>query len=620
MKNLHLLLLRVGFSAACGLGMFSPNAMAQPLANARLEIQLLADGAIGIGVDGGTLAGLRLERSENLIDWETVHTGLEGAGPFLHMEEAAGAGNRQFYRLVQDAGSLAVTPVIDEARAVSKSIGFLGGTLVVESADELIYTLTIPQGAVLSPVDMRMAPLSSIQGLPFSGGLLGGVEIEPDGLHLFDSALLTIEGASIEPLDDGFRIAGFGYYGEGTEFHLYPLNASEEKIVLSLIHFSGYGVGTATEEDLERQRTQHPPGSRQARDNQERPEDVERIIDWLIEFWLSRVQPLLEQATTDESVINLAFSQFLWWLNAVRDANLETIFRNAEPSPVQQSYALLAFAVQNAIEKAHETCLSENDPHQTVIMFRWLLWAFQEPEIVQWLDVGDLEEKARSCATFELTFASMIELTDRGAIWSRAELEATVLIEPVSLADIVHGRATGALFWYGTDTLHYRSFVDAFGDTACEKLVGTVDSVMRVEDFYLNLNMPFQVQPSDDDLMPPLVPLHELSLRINPGVPAELWDVAERLEHCGGGPFIRYDEYWWNETFFALHAFEHAEADKMEVIKDEPSIDFWLLIDEWTFPNDPQNPALIARKVYEHQDPELLRHKESTLLELRHTP
>jgi hypothetical protein len=36
----------------------------------------------------------------------------------------------------------------------------------------------------------------------------------------------------------------------------------------------------------------------------------------------------------------------------------------------------------------------------------------------------------------------------------------------------------------------------------------------------------------------------ELSLRINPGTPAELWDAAEEFEHCGGGPFVQYDEYW----------------------------------------------------------------------------
>ena len=89
-----------------------------------------------------------------------------------------------------------VAPRLDDANAATERIGREGGTVSATGADGATYTLAIPAGALISDEDITLTPVGAVDGLPFSGGLAGAVQLAPDGLRLFEPATL-IGGAGI---------------------------------------------------------------------------------------------------------------------------------------------------------------------------------------------------------------------------------------------------------------------------------------------------------------------------------------------------------------------------------------------------------------------------------------
>ncbi len=72
-------------------------------------------------------------------------------------------------------------------------VGPAGGTLSAETPDGSVhYQLDVPEGALPYEVEMDLVPLQEVKGLPFSGGLLAGVDIQPNGLSFSLPATLSI--------------------------------------------------------------------------------------------------------------------------------------------------------------------------------------------------------------------------------------------------------------------------------------------------------------------------------------------------------------------------------------------------------------------------------------------
>jgi hypothetical protein len=125
-----------------------------------------------------------------------------------------------------------VRVTLDGQRKATGSIGRHGGTLTAAAADTQI----------------AMVPVSSIAGLPFSGGLGGAVQFEPDGLELFKPALFTIEPARRIPPE---RQIGFAYFGQGQDLYAVPSKTtSSGGMQLYLSHFSGGGGANGLAKDL----------------------------------------------------------------------------------------------------------------------------------------------------------------------------------------------------------------------------------------------------------------------------------------------------------------------------------------------------------------------------------
>ena len=65
--------------------------------------------------------------------------------------------------------------VADNKLASTAVIGSAGGVVTAKGADGTVFTLTFPKGAVGGSEMITLTPVSSADGLPFSGGLAGAV-------------------------------------------------------------------------------------------------------------------------------------------------------------------------------------------------------------------------------------------------------------------------------------------------------------------------------------------------------------------------------------------------------------------------------------------------------------
>lgn len=140
---------------------------------------------------------------------------------------------------------LDVTVTLDEARTASQPFSLEGGSMSVTAEDGVVYTLTIPEDALLEATDIIMTPIHGIEGPPVTGGRLLGVELKPHGLRLYDFATLTIN----PPGGGSAQAIAFSAQEGGKEFHLYPLELTTDRISMKLIHFSEYGAYIRGEND-----------------------------------------------------------------------------------------------------------------------------------------------------------------------------------------------------------------------------------------------------------------------------------------------------------------------------------------------------------------------------------
>ncbi|MEO7665330.1 MAG: hypothetical protein ABIV26_09405, partial [Candidatus Limnocylindrales bacterium] len=118
-----------------------------------------------------------------------------------------------------------------------------GGTIKATGADGTTYVLEIPKGALRFDIPIRMTPLAAVEGMPFGGSPLA-VQLSPNGLRLVNEAKLTITPKAAIPVEQQI---GFSYLGDGADVIVETLAIDAREIVLSVPHFSGYGVAPGSE-------------------------------------------------------------------------------------------------------------------------------------------------------------------------------------------------------------------------------------------------------------------------------------------------------------------------------------------------------------------------------------
>ena len=114
-----------------------------------------------------------------------------------------------------------------------------GGTLQATGSNGVVYTLTVPPGALAADTNVGLYPVASIESLVGNGGLIGGVQFTPDGTTLDFPATLSVE---VPANIDLTHVAGFAYSGDAADPELRPAIVAGRTITIKVRHFSGIGA------------------------------------------------------------------------------------------------------------------------------------------------------------------------------------------------------------------------------------------------------------------------------------------------------------------------------------------------------------------------------------------
>jgi hypothetical protein len=268
---------------------------------------------------------------------------------------------------------IAVTPNLDTANMVTQmAYASVGATLTTTGTDGTVFTLTIPAHALLSDELITMTPLSSLSGIPLTGGLVAAVQLEPDDLLLLQPATLTIQPTVSVPIQN--QVA-FGYRAGGQDFSLSSLG-NTTTMTLGLTHFSGHGVGTGSPfltispvqaqaklesliaPLLQQQRTCVLAGT--GCDPQ-----FDSKLDGLEQMYFDQVVvPLMQQALTDYTVASSSIGTALSWLRQVVIANPADGLK--EPFLTDQDYIMQTIPkiLKNGFQQIYGLCIATSDASQ----------------------------------------------------------------------------------------------------------------------------------------------------------------------------------------------------------------------------------------------------------------
>ncbi|MEK6221755.1 MAG: hypothetical protein N2D54_05865 [Chloroflexota bacterium] len=141
------------------------------------------------------------------------------------------------YLLEPNPASITITHLEDTV--ATAEIGSEGGVLETMDAKGTLYTLTIPQGALLSPEQISITPIASADGEVIGDTFLAGASLKPDNLHFFELVTLEISGGLIEA-----GAVAFAAEGGGQDVHLTPSAQTQDSIIITTAHFSGFGTAT----------------------------------------------------------------------------------------------------------------------------------------------------------------------------------------------------------------------------------------------------------------------------------------------------------------------------------------------------------------------------------------
>lgn len=330
------------------------------------------------------------------------------------------------------ADPLAVEAHTDASQGASATIDTDGGTLETTGADGTHYRLVVPEGALLSPERISMTPIDAVDGMPFSGGLVAGVQLEPSGLRFSDYVTVEISG---HPPVTPQRETGFLYQRDGVEFQLYPVEEGPTKTTFRIIHFSGVGIADGTQAERNAQllrRTTDVEGRFAAQLSTYfrpgEPIDMDGVKATLRAYHDQVLRPLMVAATTDDGLALQAIQRYVPWARmiALLIADEEDFMTAERQTRFEEWLDIFV----NAARKARERCIDQNRPEELAAILSW--WRL--------LGLLGLEDKLpaetiSSCARFELDFHTKVVQKHLGnvegpEVWTGEAIAENVIIEP----------------------------------------------------------------------------------------------------------------------------------------------------------------------------------------------
>ena len=320
-------------------------------------------------------------------------------------------------------GGYGIAASLDSARAVSGDItAAIGGTLSATAANGTVFTLEVPPNALISDKTITMTPVSAIERLPFAGGLVAGVSLEPSGLYLLGGARLTIRTPSpISQIEE----TSFAWNGSGEDFFFYPPVAAKGDLQMYIFHLGGYGVGRGTEAERQAQTGKEPvadddrlshqiaPLLRQSRAEAQSgssvrvlgvttPTDVREVVDNEYKRKGGLRDQMVRTLGYPDQVVDLV-GQVQAWESAVERylVSLEDAF----PGRKAEIRRLFEGMLARALELIRLRCAADVTE---IRLLPQILWSIQTlvPSLL-----GQASQVATKCLKFRLTFDSTITAT-----------------------------------------------------------------------------------------------------------------------------------------------------------------------------------------------------------------
>jgi hypothetical protein len=305
------------------------------------------------------------------------------------------------YRLKSEAGSSEVSVTIpavsanpltvaitgDSSKAVTQNIPTTGGSIVATGADGTIYTLTIPEGALLSEREITLTPVSSISNLPLSGGLLGAVQISPE-IEFYNYAKLTIQPGSAAA---NTTAIGFAAENTGAEFYLLATEktatnalqaqqADEPLPTLILDRAGTYGAGSGTAEDVRSQVQNHPPTSPSSQIQQASFVDdapLPTIPPREVFVAGDRERRIRNELANSQDSLQDTFREYRQWLEYLRQNDLEARFLDK----IKLLSKEMANKINQRFDELYQKC--QQEPDVVKEMEALVNWASKYPALVQ---------------------------------------------------------------------------------------------------------------------------------------------------------------------------------------------------------------------------------------------
>jgi len=431
------------------------------------------------------------------------------------------------------ANPVAVHFIHDASRSVHAAIGPEGGTLNAIAADGTRFELFVPPGSLDFIETITLTPVLRAEGLPFSNGPIGAVNLEPAGLSFYEPALLRV----IPPaLGAGPLTIGFTYDGAGEQFHLRPLFPGSGQqlqpnafltdapvIGMQISSIRPVGVGSGNQADLTKQQTQPAPSDPMDATEQQLVLEPDMFVEALASVFDTVVRPNLQQAETNDQLTDLAITKFDQWLHWVDTTDSRTHFISQFSEGRDRIRRILLRSSANAAER----CFSQKRPEEGFRLLRWMRYA---KTYLGSSEVAAIEAKLRGCLTFELTFHS--HLTEQapgfGYVYT---LEANKIVLQASTAGM---RAVGS------GPLNWLEFSWTAGGPCLFNTAATPSS--------------FDVQTLPGLTITPVSrtsPAVNITLHYDPGIPGERTTIT-----CPGAQPVVANTNGWRSYFEKMHADE----------------------------------------------------------------
>ena len=446
------------------------------------------------------------------------------------------------FRPTQTPIDLTVTP--ETGNTVTALIPAAGGELSATGADGTVYTLTIPDKALMADTEISMTPVAAVKGLPTGGVVTFAVQLAPDGLHLDDFATLTITPAVALPVD---QQVPFGYEAAGTGMFLALPVVKDPRIQLRILHFSGYGVTKGLLADLGPVR-QRLGGDAEARMNSQIAEAFarERVLEQsgqpvaltfhdgmrslLDEFQRLVVDPRVAAAGSSCANARLALESLL---NLSKQRQL--LFGGEEEAfPVSLQTTLSRLCTQ----EEYELCRDDHVVWRiipVILSFEHLRQTLGVPDEAEWSFERNLAAK---CLTFEVRFDSTASV-QQGPVRAVSSVTSKVFIafDPESL------HVTGHSSLINTS---YKVTSSVSGDCSIKSTRGGSD--LKVTD------LSFVITPGTKSDDPGT--LKDLVLTYMPAQTTETGSIS-----CPGAPAQPFSSLRWSDLYLGIHASEKAKEE-----------------------------------------------------------